>query len=61
MSGWEDNNSKAGVINKYIAYADTLADVESKISTLNISYWTFPPSDTSSDTQEDEPVVVIGG
>ena len=61
MSGWEDNNSKAGIINKYVAYSDNLAGVESKISTLNVSYWAFPPSDTSNDTQEDEPSVVIGG
>ena len=61
MSGWEDNDSKVGVIYKYIAYADSLADVESKISTLNVSYWAFPSSDTSNDTQENEPSVVIGG
>ncbi len=61
MSGWENNNSKGAVIYKYNAYADNLASVETKISTLNISYWAFPPSDTSSSTQEDEPSVVIGG
>ena len=61
MSGWEDNDSKVGVIYKYIAYADSLADVESKISTLNVSYWSFPPTDTSSGTTDDNLTPTVGG
>lgn len=48
MAGWSDNNSKLGTINKYIAYADNLADLYSKIYALNISYWTFPSASNSS-------------
>lgn len=53
MSGWEDNNSKNAIIYKYTAYADNKADVESKISTLNVSYWIFPSSGSSTDTPSD--------
>lgn len=53
MSGWEDNNSKDGVIYKYIAYADNKADLESKISTLNVSHWAFPSFGSSTNTPSD--------
>lgn len=50
MNGWTNNNSKSGIINKYTAYADSIAQLESKISTLDIEYWGFPPSDSNTDT-----------
>lgn len=48
MAGWQDNNSKLGITNKYIAYADNLTDLYSYIYSLNINYWTFPSSSNSN-------------
>lgn len=48
MSGWEPDTTKIGLVNKYVAYADSLADAESKIQTLITLYWNFPPNDTTN-------------
>lgn len=48
MTGWEPYLTKIGLVNKYVAYADSLADVESKVQTLITLYWNFPPNDTTN-------------